>query len=321
MAAKSTYCEMNDNTLLEVVSHDVWSDIFCSFLLYNDFISINVTCKHFNNLTNPNKNIINKYWEKQCKLYCNNIHPYYKTKQWNLFFIELRSLIIIQLTAILFKNTSNKSINKSISRLHNIDYCSYDCSNINISNVIYYWKHYKILNKNLTIESHIPITLNMKIHYKLNIHDNIYHNDSVFVIVCLNDFIVFFHMLLQISSYKLNKIGHHKINIKMIFNALHISIKYGSIKIITYIFENLLEIINKNNYNIDYKLLLNNAIIYKHLSIIKLFLSDKYSKYFIEHINSSLVIACNYFNTNLNCTFKCYQRFMNLTLFLATLLT
>ena len=67
-------------------------DIFY-FLNVNDFYLIRITCKHFHRLTKPSKARINKYWQLQSILLCNEIetdYPKYKIHTCHLFYHEIK---------------------------------------------------------------------------------------------------------------------------------------------------------------------------------------------------------------------------------------
>ena len=49
-------------SVINKIIDDVWIKIFW-FLNCNDFQSIREICNHFNNITNPQLTIINKYWK------------------------------------------------------------------------------------------------------------------------------------------------------------------------------------------------------------------------------------------------------------------
>ena len=79
------------------IGNDSWMDIFY-FSTVDDLLSVGLTCKHFNSLTNCNKHVrINDYWKWQCEKICINVSQNinnFTTDNWKQFYISLRKFLI-----------------------------------------------------------------------------------------------------------------------------------------------------------------------------------------------------------------------------------
>ena len=72
---------------------DLWITIF-HFLNVKSFVSIQLVCKHFQDLFHNKKyGMNNKYWERASKQLCCSIHPNYSTTEWFTFYLQLKQVI------------------------------------------------------------------------------------------------------------------------------------------------------------------------------------------------------------------------------------
>ena len=82
----------------ELIIDDLWTDI-CLFLCIKDLLSFRLCCHHSQNITNPKRIRINKYWKLRCIMLCPDIIDYhckldYNGPQWYHIFADLHKYII-----------------------------------------------------------------------------------------------------------------------------------------------------------------------------------------------------------------------------------
>ena len=77
--------DVTTNATSHQIIDQVWMNVFCLFNV-RDFLSVHISCKLFNKLTNSsiNHRIINNHW----KFYCMQTNSF-NTKNWKIFYTKL----------------------------------------------------------------------------------------------------------------------------------------------------------------------------------------------------------------------------------------